>query len=80
MTNTQATQKLTGQEAIAYASNYEIRVTNVPEGAYTEDYLGTDRNQRTLAAAKKVVAQFNKAKKANPANFEPGMVATIERS
>ena len=59
---------------------YEIDLTNVPDGAYTEDYLGKNRSQPTLAAAKKVVAQFNKAKKANPANFEPGMVAKIVRT
>ena len=58
----------------------KIILSNVPEGAYTEDYLGADRNQPTLAAAKKVIAQFNRAKKIAPKNFEVGMVATIERA
>jgi len=59
---------------------YEIDLTNVPDGAYTEDYLGKNRSQPTLAAAKKVVAQFERDKKATPQNFEPGMVAKIVRT
>ena len=60
--------------------DYEIHLTNVPDGAYTEDYLGKNRSQPTLAAAKKVVAQFERDKKATPQNFEPGMVAKIVRT
>lgn len=59
---------------------YEVRLSNVPDGAYTEWYLGTNtREFATLAEARKVVAQFRRAKKARPKDFEPGMAATVER-
>ena len=63
------------------ASNrqYVISLSKVPDGVYTEDYLGASRNQPTLAAAKKVVAQFKRAMRSHPENFEPGMRATIHR-
>ena len=57
---------------------YEIRLTNVPDGAYTEDYLGAPRQCNSIREAKRLVAQFNKARRAHPENFEPDMVAEIE--
>jgi len=57
---------------------YEVRLSNVPNGAYTEWYLGTDtRYFRTLKEAKKVVAAFRRAKTAHPEDFEPEMEAEI---
>lgn len=56
---------------------YEIRLSAVPDGARTEDYLGHDRNVDTLRDAKRIVAQFNRAKRCAPQNFEPGMRAEI---
>ena len=55
---------------------YEIRLTNVPDGAYTEDYLDADRECSSKAEARRIIAEFNRAKRANPENFEPGMVAS----
>ena len=40
---------------------YEIRLTNVPDGAYTEDYLGADRGCSSKAEARRIIAQFNRA-------------------
>ncbi len=31
---------------------YEIDLSNVPDGCWTEDYLGTDRNCDTLKEAR----------------------------
>jgi hypothetical protein len=56
---------------------YEIRLTNVPDGAYTEDYLGDDREVNSKAEARRVIAQFRRAMRQNPENFEPGMTASV---
>lgn len=57
---------------------YEVRLSNVPDGASTAWYLGTDtREFRTREEAERVVAQFELAKSAQPENFEPDMEAEI---
>lgn len=57
---------------------YEVRLSNVPDGAYTEWYLGTDtREFATREEAERVVAQFEAAKAARPQDFEPEMEAEI---
>lgn len=58
-------------------ARYEVRLSNVPDGAYTEDFLGHSRYCATKAEARKVVAQFNRAKRQNPENFEPEMQAEV---
>ena len=57
--------------------NFEIRLTNVPDGAYREDYLGRSRYCTTLAEARRAVAQFNRAKRQHPEDFEPEMEAEV---
>jgi hypothetical protein len=57
---------------------YEVRLSNVPDGAYTESYLGTeDRVFATREEAEQVVAQFEAAKESRPEDFEPDMEAEI---
>jgi hypothetical protein len=56
---------------------YEIRLTNVPDGAYTENYLGADRMVNSKRLARRIIAQFYRAKSEHPENFEPGMKATL---
>lgn len=56
---------------------YEIKLTHVPDGAYTENYLGAAREQPTKRAAEKIVRGFYRAKKARPEDFEPDMEAEI---
>lgn len=58
-------------------AKYEVRLSNVPDGAYTADYLGGDRYFSSKRAAEKCVARFNRAKKADPESFEPEMVAEV---
>ena len=59
---------------------YEVRVTNVPDGAYDEQYLGVvDREIATLAEARTIVRRFRAEAKTHPENFEPGMDARILR-
>jgi hypothetical protein len=65
-----------GKEAKEMA--YEVRLSNVPDGAYTESYLGTDdRMFSTREEAEQVVAQFDAAKTARPQDFEDDMEAEI---
>lgn len=67
---------------------YEIRLTNVPDGAYAEQYLCTasngdgspDKAYRSFedrAEAEQVVREFYTAKSAQPSNFEPDMEAEV---
>ena len=56
---------------------YEVRLSNVPDGASREDYLGHDRYCATKAEAREVVAQFNRAKRQHPEDFEPEMEAEV---
>ena len=56
---------------------YEVRLSNVPDGASREDYLGHDRYCATKAEARKVVVQFNRAKRQHPEDFEPEMEAEV---
>lgn len=57
---------------------YEVNLTNVPDGAYTEWYLGVDsRICDSYREAQDVVAGFRDAKKRHPENFEPNMEASI---
>lgn len=57
---------------------FEVRLSNVPDGAYTEWYLGTDvREFDTREEAEAAVRQFRSAKAAHPENFEPKMEAEI---
>jgi len=59
-------------------TSYQVRLSNVPDGAYTESYLGTDtREFETREEAERVVAQFEAAKLARPQDFEPDMEAEI---
>lgn len=56
---------------------YEIRLSKVPDGAYTEDYLGHSRYAATKKEALSVVAKFYAAMAKHPEDFEPGMKAEI---
>jgi hypothetical protein len=58
---------------------YEIRLSHVPDGARTEDYLGHDRACATKREAEQVVREFRAAKRARPEDFEPEMDAEIVR-
>lgn len=60
-------------------AKYEITLTHVPDGAYTEDYLGHDRYCATKKEAEQVVRQLKSAMKARPQDFEPEMEAEIVR-
>ena len=51
-------------------AKYEIRLSNLPDGAYTEDYLGHSRYCETRKEADAVVRQFEASKKARPSDFE----------
>jgi len=57
---------------------YSIKLSHVPDGAYTEWYLGTDtREFATRQEAETVVRQFEAAKRSRPQDFEPDMEAEI---
>ena len=67
---------------------YEVRLSSVPDGAYTESYIcgpsngdgSPDRAEREFATreeAEQVVAEFYAAKAARPEDFEDDMEAGI---
>ena len=59
---------------------YEVRLSNVPDGARDEWYLGVDdRETTTLAEARAIVRSFRSEFRANPDNFEPDMEPRILR-
>ena len=68
---------------------YEIRLSSVPDGAYTEQYIcgpsngngsadDARRQFRTRREAQQVVREFRAAKRAHPEDFEFDMQCTIE--
>lgn len=67
---------------------YTVRLTNVPDGAYTENYIcgpsngdGSPSQARrefdTREEAEQVVAEFYVAKSAHPEHFEEDMEAEV---
>lgn len=69
-------------------TTYEVRLSNVPDGEYTESYIcgpsngdgSADKARRefdTREEAEIVVAEFYAAKAAHPEDFEAGMEAEI---
>jgi hypothetical protein len=67
---------------------YEVRLSNVPDGAYTESYIcgpsngsgSPDEARRefdTREEAERVVAEFYEAKAAHPESFEDDMEAEV---
>jgi hypothetical protein len=58
---------------------YEVRISNVPDGCWDEDYLGDVRECETLKEARSKAVAFRLARSMNPENFETGMTAKIIR-
>lgn len=57
---------------------YEIEITNVPDGAFTEWYSGADtREFSNKREALKLRAAFRRELRQHPQNFEPEMEMLI---